>query len=119
LNRDNLAIGSRRSADSLLIAAAKRYNRVLQHGIQMRSCPITMRAGQLLRDGIIGEVKVARAWNAEKRPAPPHRPTDRPPVWQQDEFVEIVEYPTIPEPSLFVLAAIGLLSLSIGRQRSH
>jgi len=40
-------------------------------------------------------------------------------IWQQDEFVEIVEYPTIPEPSVFVLAAIGLLSLSIGRQRRH
>eukprot|EP00913_Durusdinium_trenchii_P023465 g22043.t1 len=43
------------------------YKRVVQHGSQMRSSPVTAMAGKLLADGIIGEVKVARAWTAEVR----------------------------------------------------
>lgn len=53
----------------LVTAAAKKYGRVVQQGSQMRSSPVTMKAGKLLRDGVIGEVKVARAWTAEKRTA--------------------------------------------------
>jgi len=51
----------------IVIAAAKKYGRVVQQGSQMRSCPVTEKAGKLLRDGILGEVKVARAWTAEPR----------------------------------------------------
>lgn len=51
----------------IVIAAAKKYGRVVQQGSQMRSCPVTEKAGKLLRAGIIGEVKVARAWTAEPR----------------------------------------------------
>lgn len=51
----------------LLAAAAKKYNRVLQQGSQMRSSPVTAEAGKLLRDGIIGDIMVARAWTAETR----------------------------------------------------
>lgn len=51
----------------LIIAAAQKYGRVVQQGSQMRSSPVTEQAGQLLRAGIIGEVKVARAWTAEPR----------------------------------------------------
>jgi len=51
----------------LMIAAAKKYGRIVQHGSQMRSSPVTERAGKLLAEGIIGEVKVARAWTAELR----------------------------------------------------
>src|SRR5262249_10421944 len=50
-----------------LIAAAKKYARVVQQGSQMRSSPVSEKAGRLLKDGIIGEVKVARAWTAEPR----------------------------------------------------
>jgi predicted dehydrogenase len=53
----------------LLIAAAKESGRILQQGSQMRSSPVTQKAGQLLRDGILGEIKVARAWSAEKKVA--------------------------------------------------
>ena len=56
------------------IEAAKKYNRVVQQGSQMRSSPVTEKAAKLLAEGIIGEVKVARAWTAEIRqtvkPAP-------------------------------------------------
>lgn len=51
----------------VLIEAAKKHGRIVQHGSQMRSSPITEKAGKLLKEGIIGEVKVARAWTAETR----------------------------------------------------
>ncbi|HUG94295.1 MAG TPA: Gfo/Idh/MocA family oxidoreductase [Planctomycetaceae bacterium] len=50
-----------------IIEAARRHGRIVQHGSQMRSSPVTARAGRLLAEGIIGEVKVARAWTAEVR----------------------------------------------------
>ncbi|WZP00235.1 Gfo/Idh/MocA family oxidoreductase [Isosphaeraceae bacterium EP7] len=50
-----------------IIAAATKYGRVVQQGSQMRSSPVTEKAGRLLKDGIIGEVKIARAWTAEPR----------------------------------------------------
>ncbi|NOZ40595.1 MAG: Gfo/Idh/MocA family oxidoreductase [Planctomycetes bacterium] len=51
----------------LLAAAARKYNRVVQQGSQMRSSPVTKQAGKLLKAGILGEIKVARAWTAETR----------------------------------------------------
>jgi predicted dehydrogenase len=51
----------------LIIAAAKKYGCVVQQGSQMRSSPVTEKAGRLLAEGIIGEVMVARAWTAEMR----------------------------------------------------
>jgi predicted dehydrogenase len=51
----------------LIIEAAKKYRRVVQQGSQMRSSPVTEKAGRLLKEGAIGEVKVARAWTAELR----------------------------------------------------
>lgn len=50
-----------------IIAAAQKYRRVVQQGSQMRSSPVTDKAGELLRQGIIGEIKVAKAWTAETR----------------------------------------------------
>lgn len=63
----------------LLAAAAQKYNRILQQGSQMRSSPVTAKAGQLLRDGIIGDIKVARAWTAETRSAVMPLPDSDPP----------------------------------------
>ena len=51
----------------LIIAAAKKYKRVVQQGSQMRSSPVTDKAAKLLKQGIIGEIKVAKAWTAEIR----------------------------------------------------
>lgn len=53
----------------LIIAAAKRYGRVVQQGSQMRSSPVSAKARKLLDNGIIGKVLVARAWTAETRSA--------------------------------------------------
>ncbi len=51
----------------LIIKAAKKYGRIVQQGSQMRSSAVTAKAEKLLKDGIIGEIKVARAWTAEMR----------------------------------------------------
>ncbi len=64
----------------LLIAAAKKYGRVVQQGSQMRSSPVTEKAGKLLKEGIIGEVKVARAWTAETRDLVKPLPDGTPPA---------------------------------------
>src|SRR5262249_22586644 len=58
----------------LLVRAASRYGKVLQHGTQMRSSAVTAKARELLRAGVIGEVKMAKAWNVQRhshrKPAP-------------------------------------------------
>ncbi len=64
----------------LIIAAAKKYGRVVQQGSQMRSSPVTAKAGRLLQEGIIGQVKVARAWTAETRTVEKPLPDGTPPV---------------------------------------
>ena len=51
----------------LIIETAKKYQRVVQQGSQMRNSAVTKKAEGLLKQGIIGEVKVARAWTAETR----------------------------------------------------
>jgi len=51
----------------IMTAAAKKYGRIVQQGSQMRSSPVTKKAAKLLKEGILGEVKVARAWTAETR----------------------------------------------------
>lgn len=64
----------------LLGVASKKYNRVLQQGSQMRSSPVTEVAGKLLKDGIIGDIKVARAWTAETRSVVKPVPDSDPPA---------------------------------------
>ena len=50
----------------LLVRAAEKYGKVLQHGTQMRSSEVTARARELLRSGVIGEVRMAKAWNVQR-----------------------------------------------------
>ncbi|MBO50781.1 MAG: dehydrogenase [Planctomycetaceae bacterium] len=51
----------------LLVEAARRNKRVVQHGTQVRSTTMMIDAVKLLRDGIIGDVKVCKAWNIQRR----------------------------------------------------
>lgn len=51
----------------LLVEAARRNNRVVQHGTQVRSTPMIMEAVKQLHNGVIGDVKVAKAWNIQRR----------------------------------------------------
>lgn len=64
----------------LIIAAAGKYGRVVQQGSQMRSSPVTAKAEKLLKDGLIGQVKVARAWTAETRDEVTAVPDSEPPA---------------------------------------
>lgn len=64
----------------LLIAAAGKYGRAVQQGSQMRSSPVTEKAGRLLAEGAIGQVKVARAWTAETRSVQQPLPDGTPPA---------------------------------------
>ena len=52
----------------VLEQAAARYNRVVQHGTQMRSSPVTAAAGEVLASGLIGDVKTTKAWNVQRLP---------------------------------------------------
>ena len=63
------------------VEAARRNKRVVQHGTQVRSTTTIREGVRLLREGIIGEVMVARAWNIQRRPgagggAPAEPPTE-------------------------------------------
>ncbi|MCK3682829.1 Gfo/Idh/MocA family oxidoreductase [Maribellus sp. YY47] len=43
-----------------MVEAARKYNRIVQHGVQLRSSPAIQEAVQLMRDGYIGRVYMAR-----------------------------------------------------------
>ncbi|MCC7424222.1 MAG: Gfo/Idh/MocA family oxidoreductase [Planctomycetaceae bacterium] len=50
-----------------MIAAARRYGRVVQTGIQQRSGAHFQSAIEFVRSGRLGDVKLARAWTVHKR----------------------------------------------------
>lgn len=52
-----------------IIAAAKKYNRIVQHGVQRRSSKAIKEAVQHLRNGLIGNVYMARGINYKWRPS--------------------------------------------------
>ncbi len=52
----------------LMVEAARRNNRVVQHGTQVRSTSTIIEGVKLLGDGIIGDVLIAKAWNIQRRP---------------------------------------------------
>jgi predicted dehydrogenase len=51
----------------LMVEAARRTHRVVQHGTQVRSTSTIREGIRLLREGIIGDVLVAKAWNIQRR----------------------------------------------------
>ncbi len=51
----------------LLVEAAKRNQVHVQHGTQCRSTPMMIESVKLLRSGIIGDVRVAKCWNVQRR----------------------------------------------------
>jgi predicted dehydrogenase len=57
-----------------MIAAARRNNRMVQGGMQRRSITHKKKAIQLLRDGAIGEVYMARGICYKRRPSIGHKP---------------------------------------------
>jgi len=70
----------------LLVDAGHKNKRIVQHGTQMRSSPVTAEAAAVLKSGILGEIKITKAWNVQDRgyakpipdrPSPPGVDYDR------------------------------------------
>lgn len=51
----------------LMIEAARKYNRVVQAGMQSRSRPSTIRAIEIAHSNQLGRVLMAKAWNSQQR----------------------------------------------------
>ena len=62
-----------------LIAAAKKYNRIVQHGVQLRSSEAVREAVQKMRDGAIGDVYMGRATIFKWRPPLESQPDEKAP----------------------------------------
>lgn len=72
----------------LLVEAARRNSRHVQHGTQCRSTNMMIEGVKLLREGIIGTVLVVKAWNIQRRGAIGHgKPSDPPPGFDYDTWV--------------------------------
>jgi predicted dehydrogenase len=65
----------------LMIAAARKHRRVVQHGTQRRSWPGLQEAIERLRAGEIGRVLFARSWYNNKRPSIGRGNTTNVPSW--------------------------------------
>ncbi len=71
-----------------MVAAARKYDRVVQVGTQSRSVPHYAEIVKLLRDGRIGRVHMAKAWNSQLRRRVPKVPDEPVPpgldwnIWQ-------------------------------------
>jgi predicted dehydrogenase len=77
----------------LLLDAARRSSRVVQHGTQQRSSQLMIDAVAMLREGTIGEVLVAKAWNVQLRPNIGHaQPTEPPSGLDYDLWVGPAEF---------------------------
>ncbi|MBI4606227.1 MAG: Gfo/Idh/MocA family oxidoreductase [Planctomycetes bacterium] len=62
-----------------LVEAARKHGRIVQHGTQMRSSEVTARAGEVLASGLLGKVKMSKAWNVQRHRHPPLPPDADPP----------------------------------------
>ncbi len=51
----------------LLVDAARKNGRIVQHGTQMRSSRVTAEAAEVLKSGILGDIKITKAWNVQDR----------------------------------------------------
>lgn len=72
----------------LLIQASERNKTLVQHGTQSRSTGMMIEAMKLLRQGIIGDVRVAKCWNIQRRgPLDPGKETDPPTGFDYDTWV--------------------------------
>ncbi|MBC8351808.1 MAG: Gfo/Idh/MocA family oxidoreductase [Planctomycetes bacterium] len=72
----------------LLVEAARRNDAHIQHGTQSRSHDLILQAIQLLRDGAIGDVLMAKAWNVQRRGEIGRaKPTDPPAGFDYDKWV--------------------------------
>ena len=64
----------------LLVAATKKTGKVVVQGTQSRSSPSIQQAIKLLRDGVIGDVLIAKCWNWQLRKNIGHANPSAPPA---------------------------------------
>jgi len=64
-----------------MVEAARKYNRIVQGGTQRRSDGLFRKAVQLLHEGVIGEVYMARALIFGRRDSIGFKPIESPPSW--------------------------------------
>jgi len=64
---------------TLLLEAARRKAVVVQHGTQSRSNPLIAEAVAMLREGVVGDLLVAKAWNVQRRKSIGHHQPSPPP----------------------------------------
>ncbi|MCL4852361.1 MAG: Gfo/Idh/MocA family oxidoreductase [Bryobacteraceae bacterium] len=57
-----------------MVEAARKYNRMVQIGSQSRTVPMKIRAMQLLKEGVIGKVYLAKGLCYKRRPSIGHKP---------------------------------------------
>ena len=73
---------------TLLLEAARRKAVVVQHGTQSRSNPLIAEAVAMLREGVVGDLLVAKAWNVQRRKSiGHHQPSPPPPGVDYDLWV--------------------------------
>ena len=72
----------------LLVEASARNKTLVQHGTQSRSTSTMIEAVKRLREGIIGDVLVAKCWNIQRRGLlSPGKDTSPPPGFDYDSWV--------------------------------
>nr|WP_230682425.1 Gfo/Idh/MocA family oxidoreductase [Gimesia maris] len=64
-----------------MIEAAKKYKRIVQHGVQLRSQPAIQEGVEHLRKGTIGDVYMARGLVFRWRPSIGHKPSEKAPSY--------------------------------------
>ncbi|MEQ8788559.1 MAG: Gfo/Idh/MocA family oxidoreductase [Pirellulaceae bacterium] len=64
----------------LMVEAARKHDRIVQVGTQARNSKHVRRAIELLRDGAIGDVLVAKAWDSQRRANIGHGKPSTPPA---------------------------------------
>lgn len=63
----------------LMIEAAKKSDRIVEVGTQSRSTPVIQEAVNMVLDGAIGEVLMAKGWNSQRRVNIGHMKPSKPP----------------------------------------
>jgi len=63
-----------------MVAAARKYGRVVQLGTQARSGPLQLAAMQYLAEGRIGKVRFAKAWESSRQGSIGYPPDGEPPA---------------------------------------
>ncbi|WP_029246632.1 Gfo/Idh/MocA family protein [Schlesneria paludicola] len=78
---------------TILVETVRRTKKIVQHGTQFRSDPLALSVIAALREGVIGDVLMSKAWNVQRRKSIGHeRPTEVPAGVDYDLWVGPAEF---------------------------